>query len=589
MYDPSMATPRTGPSEAELDTLAMASTIAEPPRARAQNAYTVEPGTLLCGKYRVVRTLGRGGMGVVVEAFHLELQVPVAIKVLLPDFMAYAEAATRFQREARAVTRLTSQHVARVIDVDTLPSGEPFIVMEHLKGQDLAARGREPMPLSVGEAIDIFVQACDAIADAHANGIVHRDIKPANVFLATRSNGEPIVKVLDFGVSKVLSGSTSEVSLTQTTTILGSALYMSPEQMRSAKNVDARTDIYALGACLYEMLARRPPYVASSFPELCAMVYSGPPMSITEWSPDVSSGLAKVIEKSLAHEADARYASVAELVHAIAPFAEEETRARIEAILKQHAPHLAMPPPSKKRRTLEPVFSEDDGEARPSGGRRWVAWALVVLVMAGGGLAFQRRWPPALWSRGASGANEGIPAASGAPPSSAQAASEPAQAASGAKSATGDPATATSSDAMVPSAAASVEPAPSASASASTSATASASASAAATTSVAATTSASASKASASGSTAASGSAAASGAAAASTSAGSARPAVATSVSANGPRTSPPPRETTAAPGPTPPAPGDTSQGPPGPNQGLEDKTCYAILPDGSRQTVPCP
>ncbi len=366
MYHRSMGTLRSPPSDAQSDTLATASTIAEPARPRAQNAYTVEPGTLLAGKYRVVRTLGRGGMGVVVEAFHLELEVPVAIKVLLPDFMAYAEAATRFQREARAVTRLTSQHVARVIDVDALPSGEPFIVMEYLKGQDLAERGRDAIPLSVSDAIDYFVQACDAIADAHESGIVHRDIKPANVFLASRPGGEVVVKVLDFGVSKVLTGSTSEVSLTQTTTILGSALYMSPEQMRSAKNVDSRTDIYALGACLYEMLARRPPYVASSFPELCAMVYSGPPMPISEWSPDVPDGLARVIEKCLAHERDARYATVAEVVHALAPFAQEATRARIEVILKRHAPHLDLPPPARKRRTLEPVFRERHPEAGPS-------------------------------------------------------------------------------------------------------------------------------------------------------------------------------------------------------------------------------
>ncbi len=387
-----MGAPRSTPSEAQTDTLALANTIAEPKSARAENAYTVEPGTMMSGKYRVVRTLGRGGMGIVVEAFHLELQMPVAIKVLLPDFMAYAEAATRFSREARAVTKLTSEHIARVIDIDALPSGEPFIVMEYLKGQDLAARGRETIPLSVPDALDYFVQACDAIANAHENGVVHRDIKPANVFLATRPNGDTIIKVLDFGVSKILTGNASEVSLTQTTTILGSALYMSPEQMRSAKNVDHRTDIYALGACLYEMLARRPPYVANSFPELCAMVYSGPPMSVTEWSPDVPEGLAKVIEKCLAHEPEGRFATVPELAVAIAPFAQETTRERIASLLKKYASHLEMPPIARKRRSYESITEADEVSPKKvdRSPRNALALALFVLSIAAFSFVFRK-------------------------------------------------------------------------------------------------------------------------------------------------------------------------------------------------------
>jgi serine/threonine-protein kinase len=405
-----MATPRDGPRSAGDDAFDEAGTLSEPRRPRAENAYNVAPGTLLCGKYRVVRTLGRGGMGIVVEAFHLELQVPVAIKLLLPAMMDYAEAASRFQREARAVTRLTSEHVARVLDVDTLPSGEPFIVMEFLKGQDLAQRGKEPIPLGVGEAIDCVVQACDAIAEAHSIGIVHRDLKPANLFLAKRPGGEVIVKVLDFGISKVLTGNGGEVSITQTTTILGSALYMSPEQMRSARDVDARTDVYALGACLYEMLARRPPYLAGSFPELCAAVFSGPPMPITEWSPDVPEGLAKVIDKALAHERDARYADIAEFVQALAPFAQEGTRARIEAILRRHAPHLSLPPPARKRRTLDPVFESTAEEPAPRRGGRWVVPALLLLGLLGAGVAFRSRLPFGL-SRGGAGPGSGVDAA----------------------------------------------------------------------------------------------------------------------------------------------------------------------------------
>ncbi|MEZ4294510.1 MAG: serine/threonine-protein kinase [Polyangiaceae bacterium] len=391
-----MGAPRIGPTDPHADTLAEASTIADHGSVRAENVFTVAPGTLLGGKYRVVRTLGRGGMGIVVEAFHLELQVPVAIKLLLPELMPYAEAAIRFQREARAVSKLTSPHVARVIDVDTLPSGEPYIVMELLKGKDLAERGRDPIPLSVAEAIDYVVQACDAIAEAHAMGIVHRDLKPANLFVARKGSGGAIVKVLDFGVSKVLSGDTGEVSLTHTTTILGSALYMSPEQMRSARDVDHRTDVYALGACLYELLARRPPYLANSFPELCAMVYSGPPMSLTEWSPDAPEGLAKVVEKALAHEPGARFATVAELTCALAPYADERTRARIDAILAQHAPHLELPKVARRRRSLEPVqrgADEPAKEGRMTRGQRVVVGLLLAVGVVGIGAAVRTKLP----------------------------------------------------------------------------------------------------------------------------------------------------------------------------------------------------
>jgi serine/threonine protein kinase len=524
----------SSPPSGASASLAEADTIAGPHSPRPANAYRVVAGTLLADKYRVVRTLGRGGMGTVVEAFHLELQVPVAIKLLLPELMPYAEAAIRFQREARAVTRLTSPHVARVFDVDTLPSGEPFIVMELLKGQDLAARGKETIPLSVGEAVDYVVQACDALAEAHAVGIVHRDIKPANLFSTTRADGEHLVKVLDFGVSKVLSGSTGEVSLTQTTTILGSALYMSPEQMRSARDVDHRTDIYALGACLYELLARRPPYIAASFPELCALVYSGPPMSVTEWSPDAPEGLAKVIEKSLAHEPDARFGSVAELVHALAPYAEEATRKRIDAILKRHAPHLELPPVARRRRSLEPVFESEEGGASRRGASRLAVALLFAIGLGGLGIALRSKLP---WA-----SLRGEPAA-----------------------ATAGTATATATATVTIPAAATVTIPATATATATTTTTATADAAS-------------------SGSTAAAASASVpvrSSAAASATA-----PVRPPSTAGAGQTTSStPPRGE-----PSPPDPSVVARpGQPVINPGLGEQTCYAIMPDGTQKTVPCP
>ena len=283
-------------------------------KSGGENVYTIAPGTLLAGKYRVVRVIGKGGMGLVVEAKHLQLDTRVAMKFLLPEFMSYTEASGRFLREARAASKIQSHHVARVLDVGTLDGGEPYMVMEYLAGEDLAYHAHASTPMSIGEAIECLTQACDAIAEAHKLGIVHRDLKPANLFLTRKSDGSPMVKVLDFGISKVVGEQSSDVALTQTTTILGSALYMSPEQMQSAKNVDQRTDIYALGVCLFEMITRKQPYFAESFPELCAKVYTEPPKSLRSLRPEAPEGLERVLEKAIARDPEKRYQSVAELV-----------------------------------------------------------------------------------------------------------------------------------------------------------------------------------------------------------------------------------------------------------------------------------
>src|SRR5262249_17959342 len=183
----------------------------------------------------VDRILGVGGMGVVVAATHLQLGQPVALKFMLAEALAQPEAAERFLREARAAVRLRSQHVARILDVGTLETGAPYIVMELLEGMDLAQL-LERRPLPPQAAVDYVLQACEAIAEAHANGIVHRDLKPANLFLARTPTGAPLVKVLDFGIAKAHDPQLA--SVTQTSAVFGSPAYMSPEQLRSAKNVD---------------------------------------------------------------------------------------------------------------------------------------------------------------------------------------------------------------------------------------------------------------------------------------------------------------------------------------------------------------
>src|SRR5882724_4843576 len=213
-------------------------------------------GDVLAGKFRIERVLGVGGMGMVVSAMHIHLDERVAIKFLLPEALSNGEAVARFGREARAAVKIRSEHVARVTDVGALDTGAPYMVMELLRGQDLSQLLRDQGALSVHLAVLYVLQACEALAEAHAIGIVHRDLKPANLFLTSRADGSPCVKVLDFGISKVTSasGSGSDMGMTRTQSIMGSPLYMSPEQMASSRDVDQRADIWAVGCVLYELV-----------------------------------------------------------------------------------------------------------------------------------------------------------------------------------------------------------------------------------------------------------------------------------------------------------------------------------------------
>jgi len=233
-------------------------------------AFSLAPGTLLAGKYRVERVLGQGGMGVVVAAQHIHLEERVAIKLMLAEAAFSAEAVARFVREARAAAQLESAHVAKVSDVGTLEDGRPYMVMEYLDGHDLANVLAANGPLPLQDAIDYLLQASEAIAEAHSIGIVHRDLKPANLFLTRRRDRTPQVKVLDFGISKVSGSarSSSDNALTRTSTLMGTPLYMSPEQMTSVRDVDARSDIWALGIILFELLTGAPPFVGETLPQV---------------------------------------------------------------------------------------------------------------------------------------------------------------------------------------------------------------------------------------------------------------------------------------------------------------------------------
>ncbi|HYQ02444.1 MAG TPA: serine/threonine-protein kinase [Polyangiaceae bacterium] len=281
-------------------------------------------GQVVAQKYRVDRFIGQGGMGVVVAGFHLELDQPVAIKFLLAESGLQSEGAERFRREARAAAKIHSEHVARVFDIGLLDERVPYMVMELLHGNELEIEMERRGALPVGEAVGYLLQAIDAVAEAHSAGIVHRDLKPTNLFLAQRADGSRIVKVLDFGISKSLgTGRQSEVALTRTAAFVGSPLYMSPEQMRSARDVDARADVWALGAILYAMVTGQLPHPGNSLPEVCLAVMNNPPRPLRDFIASVPEALEAIVLKCLAKEPAQRYASVAELAEQLLPFAPE--------------------------------------------------------------------------------------------------------------------------------------------------------------------------------------------------------------------------------------------------------------------------
>jgi len=276
-------------------------------------------GQILAGKYEVVEVIGIGGMGVVVAAKHMQLEQKVALKFLRPEAMQSKEAVERFLREAKNAVRLRSEHVAKVIDVGTLETGAPYMVMEFLEGADLSRVVQATGSITVEEAVHFVLQASEAIAEAHSLGIIHRDLKPQNLFVTRRVDGKPLVKVLDFGISKTMD-TQSGLSLTRTSSIMGSPLYMSPEQMRSTKNVDQRADIWALGVILYELLTGRVPFEAEAVPELCLKVVQDQPDSPKSLRPEIPEGLNLVVLKCLEKDPAMRFTNVAELAEALEPY-----------------------------------------------------------------------------------------------------------------------------------------------------------------------------------------------------------------------------------------------------------------------------
>jgi serine/threonine-protein kinase len=290
------------------------------------------PGDIVAGKYRVDGVLGVGGMGVVVAARHIQLGQRVAIKFMRATSND-AASIERFFREARAVVGLSSEHVAKVLDMGTLETGAPYIVMEFLAGIDMGEALKRHGPMPVADAVGSVLQACEAIAEAHSVGIVHRDLKPANLFLTTQIDGASFVKVLDFGISK-MARSQVHHDLTASGAIMGSPGYMSPEQVRNSKDIDLRSDIWAVGVILYELLSGVNPFQGDTLGEVFAKIVSESPAPVDRIRQDVPASLSATIARCLEREPARRFANLGELASMLLPFAPAEATLSVRRILR---------------------------------------------------------------------------------------------------------------------------------------------------------------------------------------------------------------------------------------------------------------
>jgi serine/threonine-protein kinase len=356
---------------------------------------------VVAGKYCVERIIGEGGMGVVVLATHEGLDQRVAIKFLLPDAMRSGDVVERFLREAKVAARVSSDHVARVTDVGKAePGGVPFIVMEYLEGKDLGAMIDEVGKLPLDEACEIGLQACEGLAQVHAGGIIHRDLKPSNLFITRRADESPCVKLLDFGISKFSAGSGDESvdpALTATATIMGSPSYMSPEQLKSTKEVDARTDVWALGAVMYEAITGRPAFRGETVPQVCFLIGSEEPAPPSSLRPDIPADVERAILACLDKKAETR-ATLVELARALVAHAPARAAAsleRIEATLgsppvKRAASSVSLSLPVVPLATQEGARTQsswhEDRQPRRRGGGPLMVLVLVVVGVLGVGI-----------------------------------------------------------------------------------------------------------------------------------------------------------------------------------------------------------
>lgn len=369
----------------------------------------VRPGDMIAGRYEVEGIAGEGGMAVVYSARHLHLQERFAIKVLRPLYAAGRATVSRFMQEARAAAQLRSEHVCRVFDVGLLPDGAPYIVMELLEGASLGEVIARNEPLSVEEIVEYTIQACEALTEAHACGVVHRDIKPENLFLTRKSDGWRAVKLLDFGISKIVDRDALDTSIRRhrdTGNMLGTPHYMAPEQVRSSRDVDSRSDLWSLGVVLYELLGGRLPFDGTTVPEISAAIIETEPTSLAAIRPDLPEQVVEAVHWCLSKQPELRVSSACELAVELMRFGPRRSRAVVERMQslarKQgdivHLPASIAPAPLTTegplveipRAPIVPAVNSEP-EPRTSSVSLWALAAAAAFVVAAGVVFLQLR------------------------------------------------------------------------------------------------------------------------------------------------------------------------------------------------------
>jgi tRNA A-37 threonylcarbamoyl transferase component Bud32 len=278
----------------------------------------IEPDTIIAERYRIVRQVGKGGMGKVYEAKHASIGRRVAIKILNKEFSEDKEALERFQQEAKIAGTIGHINICEVLDFGTTAEGQPFLVMEYLEGESVASmlETRKALPLNV--AFAIIKQVLDALEEVHGRGIVHRDLKPENIILTTIRGHGMVVKLLDFGISKVMKAHTESMRLTKTGTMMGTPYYMSPEQIRGNRDIEYTTDLYSSGVILYEMICGKVPYGGANYNDVILSIVEDPFPDPRKLLPGLSSDIARLLRRSMEKDPMKRYESAAEFKEAIA-------------------------------------------------------------------------------------------------------------------------------------------------------------------------------------------------------------------------------------------------------------------------------
>jgi serine/threonine protein kinase len=350
-------------------------------RACPERAQNDRVGQIVGGKYEVVRHIGEGGMASVYEARHVEIKRPFALKFLHPWLCSDDEWLERFKREAAAGGALISEHITAIVDIGVAPDDTPYIVMEFLTGEDLGQRLAREITLKPPDAIEIVIQACCGLGVAHAAGVVHRDLKPENLFLCDRQLGGCVVKILDFGIAKLRS---AQAQVTRAGMVIGTPFYMSPEQAAGRWDVDHRSDIYALGVILYELLSGEKPFVGESNSTVLGEIINGPTPALRDQCPTVSAELARVVERAMSKSARDRFqtaAEFAEALHAFSPQARRSSRTANSFGSKASwralsAPSMTVAEPNltvrlsgTKQRNSSPGPQPNLGEGAPGAGR----------------------------------------------------------------------------------------------------------------------------------------------------------------------------------------------------------------------------